>query len=360
MAFKAPDAFDFSTPTSWPSWRDRWERFRKASKLSKDSQEVQVSALIYSMGPEAEHLLTSFDLPESDARTYDVVIGKLNDYFLPRSNIIAERQLFETRNQREHESNELYIRTIMTQAEKCDFGATKSERVRDRLIAGMLDKQMSRKVQLQALDESVTMDKVIAMMRSSDLVGENHPLSVDRVTAPTSSSSGGGGGSSSGHFSGETPQRPRLQQQGQHREEHDQPPQRQYQRNQQRQQYWTQRRQPLHQPQQRLPQHQSCKYCGKARHPSRSQCPAFGSTCSFCNGLDHWECVCYRKRARISEVAYIPSAENVTEEYFLGEVRDANEEKWTVDLVVEGQDIVDAIRQKGITDKKSTAKSRNM
>ena len=53
MSFKAPAVFDFSTPSEWPQWRDRWTRFNMASKLYKDPQEVQVSALIYSMGPAA-------------------------------------------------------------------------------------------------------------------------------------------------------------------------------------------------------------------------------------------------------------------------------------------------------------------
>ena len=45
MSFKAPQEFDFSMPGNWPAWRDRWQRFKLAAKLHKETQEVQVSAL---------------------------------------------------------------------------------------------------------------------------------------------------------------------------------------------------------------------------------------------------------------------------------------------------------------------------
>lgn len=75
MPFKAPEDFDFSVPSSWPAWRDRWQRFRLVSKLHNETHEVQVSALIYSMGLTAEHLLTSFCLSEEDEKKIDKVLG---------------------------------------------------------------------------------------------------------------------------------------------------------------------------------------------------------------------------------------------------------------------------------------------
>ncbi|KAK3772192.1 hypothetical protein RRG08_035232 [Elysia crispata] len=42
---------------------------RLASKLSKEDQEVQVSALLYSMGPEAERIYSTFELAEEFRET---------------------------------------------------------------------------------------------------------------------------------------------------------------------------------------------------------------------------------------------------------------------------------------------------
>ena len=51
--FTPPESFDFSQPTHWNDWKDRFTRFRQASKLDKEDEEVQISALIYTMGKEA-------------------------------------------------------------------------------------------------------------------------------------------------------------------------------------------------------------------------------------------------------------------------------------------------------------------
>ena len=66
MAFKPPTPFNFHEPAEWSAWRSRFGHFRLASKLSKEDQEVQVSALLYFMGPEAERIYSTFELAEGD------------------------------------------------------------------------------------------------------------------------------------------------------------------------------------------------------------------------------------------------------------------------------------------------------
>ena len=56
-----PDQFDFSRPVEWTAWKVRFERFRLATKLNKESGEVQVSTLIYTLGKEADKIFQSFD-----------------------------------------------------------------------------------------------------------------------------------------------------------------------------------------------------------------------------------------------------------------------------------------------------------
>ena len=58
--------FDFDHPNTWPRWIKRFERYRVASGLSDRDNPVQISTLIYVMGAEAEDILASFGLNESD------------------------------------------------------------------------------------------------------------------------------------------------------------------------------------------------------------------------------------------------------------------------------------------------------
>lgn len=51
------------------------------------------------MGPEAEHIVMSFISGENEAITYDTTIAKIDDYFVPKRNVIFERARFHSRVQ---------------------------------------------------------------------------------------------------------------------------------------------------------------------------------------------------------------------------------------------------------------------
>lgn len=336
MSFKAPEEFDFSNPSGWPAWRDRWQRFRLASKIHKEAQDVQVSALIYSMGPTAEHLLSSFGLSDEDKKKLDPVMEELNQYFQPKTNIIAERHAFETRNQKQGESNESFIRSLLTLAQKCDFGDSRGERIRDRLISGMNNKELSRKIQIEALQTDITLDKVITMLRSCDIVDHaGHEQDIDSVSKHVP----------------QARNQPRNQQ-PQHRQQQNlqrQQPSRQQHVQQQRRQHQHQQARAQAQPQQRGYQRftsreqqqqrfhpsshpsQTCRYCGRARHQAPSDCPALGATCFACGGRDHFQFVCSRRQQNS-----VQEVQASSHEYFLGDIHEPQQGTWTVDVEVDG------------------------
>ena len=83
-----PAAFDFTHPEEWPNWRKRFERFRQAAKITAEEEEIQVSTLIYTMGPQAETIFAQFGLSAEDSTRWDPVIGAYDRYFQPRRNVI--------------------------------------------------------------------------------------------------------------------------------------------------------------------------------------------------------------------------------------------------------------------------------
>ena len=84
-----PEPFDFKKPEEWDKWIRRFGRFRLATGLQKESNEVQVNSLLYSMGDSADDVLTTFvfDDPE-DSLKYDKVKEKFDQYFVVRRNVI--------------------------------------------------------------------------------------------------------------------------------------------------------------------------------------------------------------------------------------------------------------------------------
>ena len=59
-----PEHITFSRPEEWMELIRQFERFRKASGLAEKEQVSQIHTLIYTMGDEAEDILSSFRLTE--------------------------------------------------------------------------------------------------------------------------------------------------------------------------------------------------------------------------------------------------------------------------------------------------------
>ena len=98
--FSPPEQFDFRKPEAWPDWKQRFARYRVASLLAENDEVVQVNALIYSMGAEAEHIFKSFTFAAvGDSYKYNVVMAKF-DEILSRSATLSMNVLISI-----HESN---------------------------------------------------------------------------------------------------------------------------------------------------------------------------------------------------------------------------------------------------------------
>ena len=74
-----PEQFNFNHPEEWPKWVRRFERFRKASGLEGQAEEVQVNTRIYTMGDVADDILRSFRLSVEDSKKYDTVKSKFEE-----------------------------------------------------------------------------------------------------------------------------------------------------------------------------------------------------------------------------------------------------------------------------------------
>ena len=81
LKLSPPEKFDFSKPLDWPDWKQNFLRFRLATKLHKEEGAVQVSALIYTMGREAEHVYKFFTLADGDDAKFDVILAKFDEHF---------------------------------------------------------------------------------------------------------------------------------------------------------------------------------------------------------------------------------------------------------------------------------------
>lgn len=164
--FNPLENFSFTRPTEWPEWKQRFTRFQIATKLTGEDEEIQISSLIYAMGPQAEGIFKSFAFSNGDERKYKKVMEKFDKYFVPKKNVIHERAKFHIRCQRQGESVEEFVRNLHELAAHCEF-RDKDDQIRDRLVVGILDNDLSEKLQLES---ELTLVKAVDMARNSELV----------------------------------------------------------------------------------------------------------------------------------------------------------------------------------------------
>ena len=117
-----PQKFSFRAE-EWSAWVTEFRRFRNASKLSKESGEVQRDTLLYVMGSDSEKIFRSLKFekvtqPNGDEvqevdTDFETLVTKFNNYFVMKKNIIYERSKLQQRRQHDGET----IKRILPKSE---------------------------------------------------------------------------------------------------------------------------------------------------------------------------------------------------------------------------------------------------
>ena len=292
--FKPPAKFDFCQPERWPEWKAQFERFHIATELKKKDEDVQTSCLIYAMGPEAEKVLANSSLTADERKVYRTVMAVFDTYFTPRRNVIHERAQFHQRQQKDSESVEEYVRALYELAKYADF-ADKDNTIRDRLVLGARDRELSEKLQLES---DLTLEKAITLARQNEtvkaqlLAQRGASASADAVKRSSGRGRGRAGSSRGGRGAGASGQASNQRQDSVVKD---------------------------------------CKYCGRTH--ARQKCPAYGKECRACSKKNHFAAVC-RQKAKTGK--HVNEIEEEEDEAFLFSVESELQETWRTDVKIAG------------------------
>lgn len=275
-----PEPFNFSQPMEWPVWRKRFERFRSASGLAYKNSQEQVNTLIYLMGDRAEDIFLSFEMKADDKKDFDKVIDKFHNHFINKRNLVFERHRFNTRNQNEGEPIQEFITSLFSLAEHCEYGTLHDQLIRDRIVAGVRDKNLCEKLLLKS---DLTLEQAISFARQSEEV-KNHQdiiqnkLEVLKINSKTNV---------------------------------------------------TDENKKLSRPKEVMTAQNFCPRCGGKAHLNSYNCPAWNTICSSCKGRNHFARVC-RKRKSIHQI------DSEMEEAFLGEINGDFEKNnlWKIPILI--------------------------
>ena len=304
LRFSPPSAFDFTHPGQWTAWKLRFNRFRIASKLDESSDEVQVATLVYTMGMDADQVFEhQLGLSDDQKKDFDEVLKAFDTYFTPSVNIVHERSKFEQIIQQPGQSLDEFVRALYKGAEHCAFQAETDNRIRDRLIAHMRDKRVSRELQMKAPSEQ-TLAKSLEFARQAERVAQQ--VAEQSSDSRGASSVGPGGLAAAGVH-----QKKRPDSRQWHRE------------------------QETH----AAPSSSCCPNCGGRTHP-RDRCPARGKSCRSCGKKNHFAKVCRATRQSsavgMNSVGFAPDESDDPEQFFVGTTAADNSDTspWFAELQV--------------------------
>ena len=160
-----PQTFDIEAhdaETQWKHWKKSWEYYVCASELDENKPKVQVATLLTIMGEYCRRIFETFNIDQEDINTQKV-LDKFNERIEPQNSTIFERCLFQRRDQETAETLTNYITELRILSKKCEFeNITPEEILRDRIISGMKDNELRKRILSRA---DVNLDTVIKLCK---------------------------------------------------------------------------------------------------------------------------------------------------------------------------------------------------
>ena len=98
---------------------------------------------------------------------------KFDNHFIVRRNVIFERAKFNKRKQEASENVENFVTSLYTLSEHCGYNYLREEMIRDRIVVGIKDANLSVKMQL---DPDLTLTKATDMARQLESVRQQQSL----------------------------------------------------------------------------------------------------------------------------------------------------------------------------------------
>ena len=177
MAFSAsilaglppPMPADGELATAWRIWRKTFEIYLKTTRQSRENtpDEVKMSLLLHAIGSDGQEVYDTFSFVEGEEREkYADVLKKFEQFYTPKTNVTCERYRFFTRVQEPGEKVDHFVTALRSLAQTCDFQDIKDSLIRDRMILGVADQRLTKRL-LAAGDPDLT--KALEICRSEEV-----------------------------------------------------------------------------------------------------------------------------------------------------------------------------------------------
>jgi hypothetical protein len=171
----------------WPEYAERMEYFFSANNIQGDKRKA---IFLSTIGAGPYRLLRSLMSPvKPGEKSYDELVEAMSQHYCPKPSEIVQRYKFNSRIRKSHESVAEYVSQLRALAEHCNFGGSLEEMLRDRLVCGIEDTAIQRKLLAEAdLTLKKAVDIALAMesaVKDAETIGETG-TKVNRVVVARS------------------------------------------------------------------------------------------------------------------------------------------------------------------------------
>jgi len=136
--------FDSRTE-DWASYTERLTEYFTANDVK--SADKKQAILLSGVGPSTYQVILNLVAPDKPTeKTFDQLVKVVKGHYQPTPSVIVQRFKFNTRSQKPGESISSFVAELRWLAEHCDYEATLEDMLRDRLVCGISDGSLQRRL----------------------------------------------------------------------------------------------------------------------------------------------------------------------------------------------------------------------
>ena len=131
----------------WKQWRQIWDGYEEVTELQNKTSHLRVATFITCIGKEALEVHNGLPFQSDEEKAHIKKVLELwANHCIRKTNIIYDRYKFNNHLQEQTDTIDTYITTLRALTETCKFGSVKDDLIRNRVICGVRDKGIQRKL----------------------------------------------------------------------------------------------------------------------------------------------------------------------------------------------------------------------
>ena len=167
----------------WSEYCERVELHLAANGI--DNAERKRAVLLSVCGASTYHLIRSLVSPNKPTdKTFAEIVKLVKDHLTPPPSCTMLRYKFNARSQNDKESIAEFVASLRHLASNCEFGASLDDMLRDRLVRGLRDARVQKRL---LAEPKLTLAKALELAQAAELAEEGARLMQTQVSSQETS-----------------------------------------------------------------------------------------------------------------------------------------------------------------------------